>query len=93
MKTTYELVYPEIKGIKKPEPFKSLSAVHKFLLENKAAIKKATSWGFISITCAWVETDPKQPKGFFNPHKLGFREFSLEKNDTMSYSRFPMYEY
>lgn len=93
MKTTYELVWPEIKGIKKPAPFKSLKAVHQFLIENKTAIKKATKFGFISITCTWVEEDPKRPKSMFNPYKLGYREFSLEKNDTMSYSRFPMYEY
>jgi hypothetical protein len=72
------------------KPFKTINAVHKFLIAFKAENKITEKLDFV---CAWSEKDTKQPEGVFNPCCLGFRTFDLEKEGNMSYSRFPEREY
>ena len=93
-KTTYQIVYPDKIAKKFTVPFKSINAIHKFLLENKGVVKKENgSIERIGITTAWFEEDTSRPKDTFNPFQLGYRDFSLENDDSVSYSRFPMHEY
>lgn len=74
------------------QTFNSITAVHKFLVQHKKEIAKK-NYGRAQLTCTWKEKDTSRPEGTFNPALIGYREFELEPNGTMSYSRFPMMEY
>lgn len=98
-KTIYTIVEPEVaEKLAKGKTF-SMNAAMKFLEDHKDEIKKNfTKWDIendsdVSIMCKWQEEDTTQPKGFFNPANIGYREFTLEKDNTISYNRFPMREY
>lgn len=81
-KTVYEIVYSNNREDLLNKEFKSITSINKILTPND------------KVTAAWFEIDTKLPKDdYFYKFKIGFREFEKLNDGTLSYSRFPMFDY
>jgi hypothetical protein len=87
-RTQYEIVdFERQTKFKDLKAFKSIKAIHNFMLENKNDLK---GWCGIELICHWFEIHPDYPTKPFN---VGYRTFILDDNGDLSYNRFPTHEF